>query len=84
MIMPIEFSEETWATFSPKQRESLIFLEQMTGASITDREPPADSPLGRMIAMRHAKEQGRITEDEYRAACRRILEEPLQEDPPSD
>jgi hypothetical protein len=77
--MPIEFSDEAWAEFSPKQRETLLFVEQLNGATITDAPPPADSALGRMSAMTRAKEGGLITEEECADAYRRIMRESLAE-----
>lgn len=78
--MPIEFSEETWAQFTPAQRESLIFMEQMTGAHITDAEPAPDSPLGRITALIAARDAGRITAEECTAAIMRIQREPSEDD----
>jgi len=76
MIMASEIGA---GDLTPAQRETLAFVEQMTGWTISTDPPPAGSPLARMIALSDARDAGRITAEECVAAQRRIQQASLAE-----
>lgn len=80
--MPIELSAETLAGMTPKQRETLVFMEQMTGWTFRDTPPPG-SPLARIMALTRAGKAGLITEEECREGVRRIQLESLTDAGPT-
>ncbi|WP_229070960.1 hypothetical protein [Actinoplanes sp. DH11] len=71
--MPLEFSDQFWEGLSAKQREGLIFMEQMTGAHLTDSPPPPGSPLARLEELVRQQQAGLITQEEGAAAMRRVM-----------